>query len=306
MNKFTVIGYGFLGGSITDGLLQIGDSEVAVIARSHASMPANKLIRYHVAQIEDGLSSRLLLPDSVVIFAIGSTFPALAASEFVAYSKQEIEILRVAIQMTAARGKRFVYLSSAAIYGEVPYGMAKETDALFPSSLYGSHKMLCEEFCLTQARALGLPVTILRLSNPFGPRQSGKHLQGIVGIVLDNIKKNKITYIRGDGSSVRDYVPVSILPSVLIELFRKKTENIPKILNVCSGEGLSIKQLLKILSLRLMRDIPIQYSPEVIGEIRRSILDPSELLNFVPHLPDRSFFSGLEQFDFEAMVHQND
>lgn len=300
MNKVAVLGYGFLGASIVDGLSHTGH-EVAVLNRSPVSHTPSRRIQFHIGDLDSRSSVEHVIKDALAVFAIGSTFPVLADNRLSAFLQQERDLIGSALRITADRGKRFVYLSSSAIYGEVPKGSACEMEAPAPLSAYGKHKASCEEFCLAEGQRLRVPVTILRLSNPFGPRQIGKRKQGLIGIALDNIKNDRPTTVRGNGLAVRDYFPVTVLSALISRLANDESGGVPDILNVCSGEGLSTMQVLDILSTWIGRDIPVEYSPLIAGEIQRSVLDPSRLRHFAPTLPDSSFVAGLEQFDLNKL-----
>ena len=54
----------------------------------------------------------------------------------------------------------------------------------------------------------GLKPTILRVANPYGERQSAKHMQGAVGVFLEKALADQAIEIWGDGSITRDYIYV--------------------------------------------------------------------------------------------------
>jgi len=156
---------------------------------------------------------------------------------------------------------------------------------------------MCEERCKAIAAELGLGLTILRLSNPFGVHQISGRRQGLIGILLDNIRTSQLTLVRGDGAAVRDYFPASVLGSV-ISLLAKGERGSPQILNVSSGVGLNTIQVIRKLESWLGKKIPFQFVPSVDGEIHRSVLDPLLLQEWagISHL-ETSFESGLKALE---------
>lgn len=288
----TIIGHGFLGKSLIDGLA--GESrQLQVLCRKARSSPPMQGVSYHVGDAGDPGSLETVIRPGLTVFAAGSTFPALPPAELQALAARELEILRQVLAQVASYQGRLVYLSSSAVYGEVPSGMARETDVSVPISSYGRHKLMCEQYCRKAARELGVQLTVLRLSNPFGPRQISARRQGLIGIVLDNVRNDRTTQIRGDGEDIRDYVPVAVLAAVVARL-ADDIEAAPEILNVCSGTGLKTSEVLALLGNWLGRPIPVEYTAHAAGEIRRSVLDPRSLRRWAPGaLPDADFAAGL-------------
>lgn len=293
--KIAILGHGFLGSSIVDGLS--GEEHIInVLCRTPPVDFDRAGVYYRVGNVAEHAAIESVVEAGLTVFAIGSTFPVLSKDQLAFFSSQERNLLRIALRATAEKMGHFVYLSSSAVYGEVSSGRACESDLLAPISAYGVHKLSCEQFCIEEAHKLGLPVTILRISNPFGPRQIGKRMQGLIGIVLENLRHGLPTTIRGDGLAVRDYVPVAVLSAVISNLARNKSD-IPDILNVCSGEGLSAIDVLAQISAWFDRDVPVEYMPSIAGEIQRSVLDPSRLRDWAQDLPDSDFLAGLVPFN---------
>lgn len=288
----TVLGYGFLGRSIVDGLAGKG-RRLEVLCRTAPTDALVAGVSYSVGDVGDPDCLEAAIGSGLTVFAAGATFPVLPAAELQALAVREMELLKGVLARVARQGGQFAYLSSSAVYGEVPTGMARETDMPAPISAYGRHKLMCEQYCRQIARDLGVPLTVLRLSNPFGPRQISARRQGLIGIVIDNVRNNRVTQIRGDGEDIRDYVPVTVL-SAVIGCLADATADIPEVLNVCSGEGLSTREVLDLLGSLLGRPIPVEYVSSIAGEIRRSVLDPLSLHRWSNNgLPNASFAAAL-------------
>lgn len=287
----TILGHGFLGRSIVDGLAS-SPHRLHVVCRAAPADALPSGVSYHVGDVGDPACLDASVRSGLTVFAVGSTFPTLSSVEFGALAAREIELLAKVLSLVARRKGHFVYLSSAAVYGEIPRGMARETDVAIPTSNYGRHKLACERRCLQIAGDLGVPVTILRLSNPFGPHQIAARRQGLIGIVIENLRSGRVTEVRGDGEDVRDYFPVALLSAVIERLAHASAS--PKILNISSGTGLKTRRVIELLEEWLGRPIPVRYSASVSGEIRRSVLDPTEVRRWADNmLPDASFECGL-------------
>ena len=150
------------------------------------------------------------------------------------------------IQAASACGaKRLVYLSSAgAIYGigqDRPYS---ETDTCKPISSYGIVKLAAEAYITNLAPAHGLSPLITRISNPFGPGQTGADGQGIVAVFSRLIEKGQPVRVFGDGSAERDYITVEDAMRAVQELMDMGEEGI---VNIASGKSHSIASILGML-----------------------------------------------------------
>lgn len=292
----SVIGHGFLGKSIVDELASQGNP-MSVICRTAPEGPAVRGVNYCVGPVADRARLQPETSGGLVVFAVGGTSPALSKYELAKLATEELELLDLAMRTSAERGEGFVYLSSSAVYGEVVSPAAREGDPLNPVSGYGHHKIMCEEKCKALSAELGVPLTILRLSNPFGAHQISGRRQGLIGILLDNIRRGQATLVRGDGTAVRDYVPASVLGSVIGRLARRD-QGAPTILNVSSGVGHTTVQVIRKLESWLGKTVPFQFIPSIDGEIHRSVLDPLLLQEWagISQL-ETSFESGLKALE---------
>ncbi len=112
--------------------------------------------------------------------------------------------------------RRFVFSSSAAVYGiphEVP---VTEDHPQVPISPYGLAKLTCERYLGLLDD--GMEKVIFRFGNVYGPRQNaeGKGEGGIVSIFLDRLSRGADVELRGFGRPVRDYIYVSDIVDALM------------------------------------------------------------------------------------------
>ena len=99
---------------------------------------------------------------------------------------------------------KLIYPSSCEIYGDSTKPL-KEEDELKPSNPYSASKAALDRICFTYYKCYGLDVKIVRLFNPYGPRQQLNKV--IPTFYFQAIKKEAIT-VYGDGKDTRDYVYV--------------------------------------------------------------------------------------------------
>jgi UDP-glucose 4-epimerase len=169
--------------------------------------------------------------------------------------------------------KKIIYASSCAVYGETDDLSIIESSPIQPLSFYGLSKYTPESYMELYSRQYGLPYTILRYANVYGPRQSVKGEGGVVAVFIQKMLNNDIPVIFGDGDQTRDFVYVKDVARANLLALEK---GINGVLNIGTNTKTSINQLVHTLSLFLpLKGDPI-YQPERPGDIRFSRLDASK------------------------------
>lgn len=103
---------------------------------------------------------------------------------------------------------RFHQISTDEVYGDLPFESTdtfSETDKLSPSSPYSASKASADMLVLSYGRTFGLPITISRSSNNYGPYQHGEKL--IPTVIRRALADEKIP-VYGDGRNLRDWLHV--------------------------------------------------------------------------------------------------
>ncbi len=105
------------------------------------------------------------------------------------------------------RKPRVVFCSSRLVYGRPQYVPVHERHPLAPQSIYAAHKVTAENYLGVFGRTHGLPYTILRVSNPYGPHQA-QHSKsyGVINQFLLLAARGEAIRIYGTGSQLRDYI----------------------------------------------------------------------------------------------------
>jgi dTDP-glucose 4,6-dehydratase len=123
------------------------------------------------------------------------------------------DFLRTGVQGTltlleAARRwpvRRFVHVSTDEVYGSIPRGSAREEAPLRPSSPYAAAKAAGDLLALSFRATHGVPVTITRSSNTYGPRQ---HPEKMIPLFVTNALEGLPLPLYGDGLNARDWLHV--------------------------------------------------------------------------------------------------
>jgi UDP-glucose 4-epimerase len=170
--------------------------------------------------------------------------------------------------------QRFVYASSAAVYGHVTEVPIREDSALAPISPYGVSKAEAEQHCLEYAQTYGARAICLRFFNVFGPRQTARQYSGVITEFMKNLRDGKQPVIYGDGLQTRDFVNIQDVVEAI--LLATDSETAVGVFNVATGIGTAIEDLaLELISIASQGSKPI-YGPPRTGDIRRSVGDISK------------------------------
>ena len=124
----------------------------------------------------------------------------------------ETNIIGTSVLMDACREygiERFHQVSTDEVYGDLPLDRPDlffhEDTPLHTSSPYSTSKASADLLVLAYYRTFGLPVTISRCSNNYGPYQFPEKL---IPLMIDKAKKNELLPVYGEGLNVRDWLYV--------------------------------------------------------------------------------------------------
>lgn len=149
------------------------------------------------------------------------------------------------------RARRFLYISSGAVYGRQPSSLSRipedylgGPDWLDPNSVYGEGKRIAEQMCSVLAGESGVRVAIARCFTLLGPHLPLDQHFAIGNFIRDALAGRNIS-VKGDGSPIRSYVYAADLTIWLWTLLLR-ADNLPTnpfACNVGSGEEISIADL---------------------------------------------------------------
>jgi len=170
-----------------------------------------------------------------------------------------------------------VYASSAAVYGDLQGGVARETVATAPSTAYGADKRGSELHAAIAWGVHGVPTAGLRFFNVYGPRQDpASPYSGVISIFAARIAANQPITLHGDGAQSRDFIHVTdVVAHLLAALHLLQTEPGAFIFNVCTGRETTIATLAELLAQAAGRAPVITHGPARAGDIRRSVGAPN-------------------------------
>lgn len=188
------------------------------------------------------------------------------------------------------RVRWFTLASSMAVYADMP-GPApvSETYATMPLSPYGVGKLAAEQVCRQMLAAIGVPLTVLRFFNTFGPGQSYTPYVGVITIFVTRLLRDQAPIIFGDGHQQRDFVHVTDICDGVVASLGRATGTF----NLGSGRSRSLNALATLLADRLNPGVAIQHEPAREGELRFSVADIRAARETFGFAPSRSLETHL-------------
>jgi UDP-glucose 4-epimerase len=142
---------------------------------------------------------------------------------------------------------KLVFLSSGGtVYGDIgKLDLVDETHAVRPMCSYGVSKLAIEHYLEVYKHLRGLNYVALRLSNPYGERQSPLRALGALTVFLHRTLKHQSVEVWGDGSVTRDFIYVR---DVARAVYLATVNPISGVFNVGTGTGLSLRDILSHIS----------------------------------------------------------
>ena len=200
--------------------------------------------------------------------------------------------------LAAARGagvKRVVLASSAAVYGENEAAPLSEDEEPDPLSPYAASKSINEIYARLFTKHLGLNVVALRYFNVYGPRQNpASDYAAVVPIFIKILEDEGEPVIFGDGLQTRDFVYIADVVQANIQA-SESVKAPGKVFNICSGQEISLLDLLEKLSSIYNRKILPSFQEARPGDIYRSLGNPNKARDILEFSSATSIIDGLDE-----------
>ncbi|MFD0002483.1 UDP-glucose 4-epimerase GalE [Streptomyces sp. NPDC127178] len=176
------------------------------------------------------------------------------------YYRENVGGLATLLEAVAEAGiKRFLFSSSAAVYGNPDVDLISEDTPCAPVNPYGETKLTGEWLVRAAGRAHGISTVCLRYFNVAGaasPELADTGVFNIVPMVFDRLTRDEAPRIFGDdyptpdGTCVRDYIHVADLAEAHLAAARRLTEadaGGDLTVNIGRGEGVSVRELITVI-----------------------------------------------------------
>lgn len=267
-------GTGFLGSSLLKPLLGRGYRVRVYSRRGRPEERAVPGVEYLAGDISDHERLRQALAGaSLVAHLADASLPQTAEADPQTAVLANLAAAFNVLTLCAESGvRRLLYCSSGGtIYGTPGTLPVPETALPAPISSYGLIKHAVESairfFCLRH----GLEHVILRPSNVYGPGQSPFRPQGLIAVaVLRALRGERVT-VYGDGSVIRDYLYIDDFADFFLRCLEGGPTGVT--VNVGSGEGRSIREVLELIGRQTGEPMRIESLPARDFDVPANFLD---------------------------------
>jgi UDP-glucose 4-epimerase len=290
---------GFIGRHVVRHLLSVGSTIRVVSRRIPAHMHQDLEGCRDVREID--LKDRFHIADSlegvdIAIQMISSSSPGFGNAHIIEDIHDNI-LPHVAFVEECVRNgvRRLIFLSSGGtVYGHPISVPIAETHPTEPINSHGLTKLVVEKYLRLYEAMSSLECVVLRLANPYGPGQMLRKGQGLIPALLTCLRNQQPVRIFGDGSAERDYVYIddvceAIACAVTVPDLRGIT------LNIGSGEGRSVTDIVGAIETILGRSVDRISVPARPADVQRNVLDITLARERLGWEPRVSFSHGLRR-----------
>lgn len=267
-------GNGFMGTNLVDRLLEEGHY-ARIYDRSpnrfRASPPGAEHVEGELGN--HGLIREAVEEMEVVFHFVSTTLPKTSNDDPVYDIRSNlVDTVQLLEACVEAGVRKVVFASSGGtVYGPPVSVPIPEDHPTNPITSYGVVKLAVEKYLGLFRHLHGLDYAALRISNPYGPYQNPESQQGVVGVFLRRIYTGRAITIWGDGSAVRDYLYVSDLSDALLRAAGPGG----RVLNIGSGRGVSLQELLRLVAAVVGEEPAVEYLPARTLDVSENVLDVS-------------------------------
>lgn len=191
--------------------------------------------------------------------------------------------------------KRLMHTSTSEVYGTARYVPINESHPMQPQSPYSASKIGADAMAMSFYLSFGLPVTIARPFNTFGPRQSAR---AVIPTIISQLAAGKTHIELGDTSPTRDFNYVEDTCMGMIELL-KTDKTIGQTVNIGSGREYSIEDTFNLIKKVMNKKDVVLVKDEkrirpVNSEVHRLLCCNKLMTELTGFGPKFSFEQGLE------------
>jgi len=268
---------GFIGGNLSEKLLQVQDLNLKIVGIDNLSYGVKENIPEKVEFHHLDIRSKEIYP----LFKGVDYLFHLAAKNCISDCQADpVETTDVNVAGTVnvfeaarrAKVKKVIYAESSAIYEGSQAFPTPESEEN-PENFYAISKFCGNLFAQGYKKYFSLKMVGLRYFNVYGPRQDYRRtIPPVMSAFIIKLLKGELPIIYGDGSKRRDFVHIEDVNAFHIQCMNDpRTDG--KVFNVGSGKNYSVLEIYEMISEILgVKILPI-FKPNLPGEARNTLAD---------------------------------
>jgi len=295
-------GAGFVGSHLADACLARGDEVFVLDDLSTGSIDNIEYLKRHpyfhytIGRVQNAQVTAELVDRVDMVYHLAAEVGVRRVIDSpISTIENNVQATEVVFHAAAKKGKRVLFTSTSEVYGlstDLPYredGNIVMGAASKGRWSYACSKALDEFLALAYFHERQMPVTVVRLFNTVGPRQTGHYGMVVPSLVQQAMTGKPIT-VYGDGSQSRCFGFVKDVVKALVALM-ERPEAVGEIYNIGASTEISILDLA-----RRVKEITNSASPIVLvpyddayetgyQDMPRRIPDTTKLRNLVGFAP---------------------
>jgi len=298
-------GAGFIGSHLAEGLLERGDKVCIIDDLSTGSISNIQHLKGHerFKYVLDTVMNRSLMAElvdeaDIIMHLAAAVGVRLIVESPVHTIETNIKGTEIVLELAAKKRKPVMVFSTSEVYGKSNGARFLETGDLILGPTfkgrwsYAASKIIDEFLALAYYKERKLPVTIIRLFNTVGPRQTGRYGMVVPRFVQQALSGEEIT-VYGDGQQTRTFTHIKDAVRAILKLV-KHSGAIGEIFNVGGKEEVSIEGLALLVKEVLQSPSPIVHIPyekayeEGFEDMKKRVPDISKIRDLIAYEPQYS------------------
>lgn len=290
-------GAGFIGSNLTHRLISEGYQVVVVddLSTGLLSNVDQSMCQFHQISITNQEELRNALKDCETIFHLAArgSVPRSIKNPVASHTVNATGTLNV-LEVARINSAHVVFTSSSSVYGRNTSLPKDESMWLGPLTPYAASKLAAEGYVQAYSSTYGVPTTLLRFFNVFGPRQRPDHeYAAVLPKWIWLAMQGAPIEVYGDGKASRDFTYVeTVLDIAMIAMKERVTTD--RAVNLAYGNRIFLNDAIEMIK-EHFPDLRVSYKAERLGDVKESQNSPELLKKLFPKVEPKPFKSALAE-----------
>ena len=293
-------GAGFIGSHLSEelirrgGRVRVADSLVTGRRSNLDHLPAVEFVQGDLA--DQDFARRVMEGVDYVLHQAALPSVPRSVKDPITSNRANVDAtLNVLVAARDANVRRFVFAGSSSAYGNTQTLPKHEGMPTSPLSPYALQKVVGEQYLQMFTSLYELETVTIRYFNVFGPRQDpSSPYSGVISLFATALLENRAPTIYGNGEQTRDFTYVANVVDGVLRACEAPGAS-GQIINVATGNRISLNQLFEAMRRMIGVDIKPQYAGDRAGDVRDSQADVTRAHEILGYQPLVSFEEGLRR-----------